>query len=42
VKGSPQPIPAGPRSGTMVAYISGPDGNTIELMQPPVQHSRVV
>ncbi|MEH3126724.1 VOC family protein [Agrobacterium cavarae] len=42
VKGSPQPIPAGPRSGTMVAYISGPDGITIELMQPPAQHSRVV
>jgi predicted enzyme related to lactoylglutathione lyase len=42
VKGSPQPIPAGPRSGTMVAYISGPDGITIELMQPPAQHSGVV
>lgn len=36
VKGSPQPIPAGPRCGTMVAYISGPDGITIELMQPLV------
>lgn len=35
VNGSPQPIPAGPRCGTMVAYISGPDGITIELMQPP-------
>jgi lactoylglutathione lyase len=35
VNGSPQPIPAGPRRGTMVAYISGPDGITIELMQPP-------
>ena len=42
VNGSPQPIPAGPRCGTMVAYISGPDGITIELMQPPVEHSRVV
>ncbi len=36
IKGSPQSIPAGPRCGTMVAYISGPDGITIELMQPPV------
>ncbi|WP_241077944.1 VOC family protein [Paraburkholderia caledonica] len=34
VNGSPQPIPAGPRAGTMVAYVSGPDGITIELMQP--------
>lgn len=35
VNGSPQPIPAGPRCGTIVAYVSGPDGITIELMQPP-------
>lgn len=34
VNGSPQPIPAGPRAGTVVAYVSGPDGITIELMQP--------
>lgn len=34
-KGTPQPIPAGPRAGTVVAYVSGPDGITIELMQPP-------
>lgn len=33
-KGMPQPIPAGPRRGTMVVYISGPDGVTIELMEP--------
>lgn len=42
VKGSPQPIPAGPRCGTIVAYVSGPDGITIELMQPPVDSSGVV
>ncbi len=42
VKGSPQPVSAGPRGGTMVAYISGPDGVTIELMQPPVKQSLVV
>ncbi len=33
-KGSVQPIAAGPRAGTLVAYVSGPDGVTIELMQP--------
>lgn len=42
VKGSPQPIPAGPRCGTIVAYVSGPDGITIELMQPPADSSGVV
>ncbi|WP_296102632.1 VOC family protein [uncultured Agrobacterium sp.] len=42
VKGSPQPIPAGSRCGTIVAYVSGPDGITIELMQPPVDSSGVV
>ncbi|MCW6507925.1 VOC family protein [Lichenifustis flavocetrariae] len=36
VKGLPQQIPGGPRSGTIVAYVAGPDGITIELMQPPV------
>jgi catechol 2,3-dioxygenase-like lactoylglutathione lyase family enzyme len=36
-KGSPLPIPGGPRKGTLVAYVSGPDHITIELMQPPVR-----
>lgn len=40
VKGSPQPIPAGPRAGTIVAYVSGPDGVTIELMQRPEDRAR--
>lgn len=35
IKGSSQAIPSGPRAGTVVAYISSPDGITIELMQPP-------
>lgn len=34
-KGSPLPIPGGPRKGTLVAYVSGPDHITVELMQPP-------
>lgn len=34
-KGLPMPIPGGPRKGTLVAYVSGPDNITIELMQPP-------
>jgi catechol 2,3-dioxygenase-like lactoylglutathione lyase family enzyme len=34
-KGSPLPIAGGPRKGTLVAYVSGPDNVTIELMQPP-------
>ena len=34
-KGSPQPISGGPRKGTLVAYVSGPDHITIEFMQPP-------
>lgn len=34
-KGSPLPIAGGPRKGTLVAYVSGPDHITIELMQPP-------
>ncbi|USJ01362.1 VOC family protein [Xanthomonas prunicola] len=33
-KGSPLPIAGGPRKGTLVAYVSGPDQITIELMQP--------
>jgi lactoylglutathione lyase len=36
-KGSPLPIAGGPRKGTLVAYVSGPDHITIELMQPPVR-----
>ncbi|MBO9873706.1 MULTISPECIES: VOC family protein [Xanthomonas] len=35
LKGSPRPIEAGPRAGTVVAYVSGPDRITIEVMQPP-------
>lgn len=35
IRGSAQAIPAGPRVGTIVAYVTGPDGITIELMQPP-------
>ncbi|CEF41602.1 glyoxalase/bleomycin resistance protein/dioxygenase [Acetobacter senegalensis] len=33
-KGSALSIPGGPRKGTLVAYVSGPDHITIELMQP--------
>lgn len=33
-KGNPLPIPGGPRTGTLVAYVSGPDHITIEFMQP--------
>ncbi len=36
-KGSPLPIAGGPRTGTLVAYVSGPDHITIELMQPPIR-----
>ncbi|SDA36055.1 VOC family protein [Sphingomonas sp. NFR15] len=36
-KGSPLPITGGPRKGTLVAYVSGPDHITIELMQPPAR-----
>ncbi|WP_288408748.1 VOC family protein [uncultured Sphingomonas sp.] len=36
-KGSPLPIAGGPRKGTLVAYVSGPDHITIELMQPPAR-----
>ena len=34
-KGRAQPIPAGPRKGTLTAYVSGPDNITIEFMQSP-------
>ena len=34
VNGTPQPIPGGPKKGTLVAYVSGPDNITIEFMQP--------
>lgn len=33
-KGEPLPIPAGPRKGTLTAYVSGPDHISIEFMQP--------
>jgi catechol 2,3-dioxygenase-like lactoylglutathione lyase family enzyme len=36
-KGGPLPIAGGPRKGTLVAYVSGPDHITIELMQPPAR-----
>jgi lactoylglutathione lyase len=36
-KGNPQSIPGGPRKGTLVAYVSGPDHITIEFMQPPAR-----
>jgi len=36
-KGSPLPIMGGPRKGTLVAYVSGPDHITVELMQPPAR-----
>ncbi|MBB3359452.1 catechol 2,3-dioxygenase-like lactoylglutathione lyase family enzyme [Novosphingobium capsulatum] len=36
-KGSPLPIAGGPRKGTLVTYVSGPDHITIELMQPPAR-----
>lgn len=34
-QGVPQTIAAGTRAGTKVVYATGPDGATIELMQPP-------
>ena len=34
-KGSIQSIPTGARQGTKIAYISGPDGIVIELLQVP-------
>ena len=34
-QGIAQVIPAGPRAGTRVMYVVGPDGATIEFMQPP-------
>lgn len=30
----PQTMPSGPRAGTRFAYMSDPDGTTIELIQP--------
>jgi len=35
-QGRPQPIPAGPRAGTLVMYVVAADGTTIALMQPPI------
>lgn len=34
-QGTPQPIAGGARAGTRVIYVVGPDGATIEFMQPP-------
>ena len=34
-QGTPQPITSGARAGTRVVYAVGPDGATIEFMQPP-------
>ncbi|SEN75987.1 Catechol 2,3-dioxygenase [Sphingomonas gellani] len=34
-QGTPQPIAGGERAGTQVIYVVGPDGATIEFMQPP-------
>jgi len=34
-QGIPQPIASGARAGTRVIYAVGPDGATIEFMQPP-------
>lgn len=34
-QGIPQPIASGARAGTLVIYVVGPDGATIEFMQPP-------
>ncbi|MCJ2126351.1 VOC family protein [Methylobacterium sp. J-077] len=34
-QGVPQPIASGERTGTRVVYAVGPDGSTIEFMQPP-------
>ena len=35
-QGTPQPIASGARAGTRVIYAVGPDGATIEFMQPPL------
>ncbi len=35
-QGTPQPIASGARAGTQVIYAVGPDGATIEFMQPPL------
>jgi len=35
-KGSARAIERGPRRGTLVAYVSGPDHITVEFMQTPV------
>jgi len=32
-RGTPQSIPAGPRRGTLVVYVIGPDNITLELME---------
>ena len=34
-QGTPQEIAGGARAGTRLVYVVGPDGSTIEFMQPP-------
>ncbi|MGU3664135.1 VOC family protein [Methylobacterium sp. A49B] len=38
-QGIPQPLASGARAGTRVIYAVGPDGATIEFMQPPASVS---
>jgi catechol 2,3-dioxygenase-like lactoylglutathione lyase family enzyme len=40
VSHSPIEVAEGPRAGTRVAYLTDPDGVTIELLQPPPQGAR--
>lgn len=35
VSAEPVVVAAGPRAGTRIAYVRTPDGNTLELFQPP-------
>jgi glyoxylase I family protein len=37
--GRPQTLTSGPNARKRVVYVRDPDGNTIELMQPPIQHT---
>lgn len=34
---TPQPITSGGRAGTLMMYFVGPDGATIEFIQPPAR-----
>ncbi|WP_062018584.1 VOC family protein [Aureimonas sp. AU4] len=40
-QGIPQPIASGARAGTRVIYAVGPDGATIEFMQPPASAQHI-